>query len=552
MGIILFIIVGVSVFSILMLSEVNKQSAVIAEEVIPELNGAQELNLNVTKFRSEEYKHIVLSKKEDKAVVEMQMNEYRAIIGQQLEKMKLGGDPGIDEIMKQWDSYKDFHNQFVKLSRSMDIEGSLALLLGDMKTEYDAIAEFAQNQVETEEKNAANVSKEGEKKYLQSMFVLIISCVISLGAGLVAGILLLKAILKPLRKFQNELTVLASSGGDLTRKIDVATKDEMGDMANALNDFLHNLREIIFEVNENANAVMESSEYVSLQIETLNGNISDSSATIEELSAGMEETAASADEVNSSSTEIASSVSSLAKRASQGANMVVDINKRAIELKHNATKSRSVAVGTYEDSKKHLETAIRKAEEIEQINLLSNSIMDISNQTNLLALNASIEAARAGESGRGFAVVASEIGNLADSSKTTVIEIQKITKDVVDAVRDLSKGTINLIEFMDNTVISDYNNFVSVGDTYGKDANFVDELVTEISATSEELTATVEGIMRSIEDVTLAMSQGATGTQDVAKQVTEIALVATEVDVQSRKSAENAKKLKEVVEKFTV
>ena len=178
--------------------------------------------------------------------------------------------------------------------------------------------------------------------------------------------------------------------------------------------------------------------------------------------------------------------------------------------------------------------------------------MEISNQTNLLALNASIEAARAGESGKGFAVVASEIGSLADNSKSTVTEIQKITKDVVDAVRDLSQGTTNLIDFMDKTVIGDYNSFVNVGDAYGKDAGFVDELVSEISATSQELTATIEGIMRTIEDVSQAMTQGATGTQDVASQVTKIAQIAEEVESHSVNSQDKAQKLKDTVGKFTV
>ena len=297
---------------------------------------------------------------------------------------------------------------------------------------------------------------------------------------------------------------------------------------------------------------MESSVFVKDQMTSLSGDLSDSSATTEELSASMEETSASAQQISSSSTELVEAVSSLAERAAAGANMVNDINKRASELKYSATNSRSVAVGTYEDSKQKLELAIKRSEAIEEINHLSNSIMEISNQTNLLALNASIEAARAGDSGKGFAVVASEIGSLADNSKSTVTEIQKITKDVVDAVRDLSQGTTNLIDFMDKTVIGDYNSFVNVGDAYGKDAGFVDELVSEISATSQELTATIEGIMRTIEDVSQAMTQGATGTQDVASQVTKIAQIAEEVESHSTSSQEKAQKLKDTVGKFTV
>lgn len=550
--IIFLIMIGVSVFSIINLAEVNKESTVIANEIIPKLDGAYNLDFYIARYRSTEFKHVILSTNEDMDESEKQMDKYQSLIDQQLQKMKEEGNPGVDGIISTWESYKSTHAEFIKLSRNMDTEGCKTLLLGDMKTQYDAMSAFAEDQVKNENQNATTASELGDQLYMQSLIILIAVCVIALVIGFVLGMFLLKAILKPLKRFQSELTVLAANGGDLTKKIDINSKDEMGDMAKALNEFLQNLREIIAEVNVKATAVMEGSDFVRTQIESLNGNISDSSASIEELSAGMEETAASAEEVNGSSMEIVESVSSLADKASQGANMVVDISQRATELKHSATNSQEVAIRTYDNSKKQLEIAISNAEAIEQINILSNSIMQISNQTNLLALNASIEAARAGETGRGFAVVANEIGNLADDSKATVTEIQKITGTVVEAVRELSNGTKHLIEFMDSTVLNDYHSFVNVGDAYGKDASYVDELVSDISATSEELTATVESIMSAIEDVTTAMNQGAAGTQDVAKRITEIAQIAVDVDMQSRESAENARLLKTIVGKFVV
>jgi methyl-accepting chemotaxis protein len=550
--IILTIMMGVSIFSVIKLSDVNEESTIIANEIIPELNGAHDLNFYIARYRSTEFKHIILSTDKDMSDAEEQMNKFQTSIDRSLEELKAKNISGIDEILSTWESYKSTHTEFIKLSRNNDQNGSMALLMGDMKTQYDAMAEFAGTRVESENQDALNESARGDQLYVQSLITLIVVCITAVVIGIILGILLLKSILNPVKRFQKELSVLAESGGDLTKKIDINTKDEMGDMAKALNGFLHNLREIIKEVNEKATAVLDSSEYVRTRVESLNGNISDSSATIEELSAGMEETAASAEEVNVSSNEIVDVVSSLSEKASQGADVVVDISQRASELKHNAANSQDVAIRTYDNSRKQLEIAISKAEEIEQINVLSNSIMEISNQTNLLALNASIEAARAGEAGRGFAVVASEIGSLADNSKTTVSEIQKITGAVVDAVRDLSNGTKNLIQFMDGTVLNDYNSFVNVGDAYGKDAGYVDELVTDISASSQEMTATVEGIMSAIEEVTLAMNQGAEGTQDVAKRMTEIAQIADEVDMQSKESAENAKLLKAAVSKFTV
>ncbi|MFA9377496.1 MAG: methyl-accepting chemotaxis protein [Lachnotalea sp.] len=346
--------------------------------------------------------------------------------------------------------------------------------------------------------------------------------------------------------------LMICSGGDLTRTINIKSKDELGGLANSVNLFIQNIRAIIQEVNERANLVLHNSSVVSDCLVSLNENITDSSATVEELSAGMEETAASAEEVNVSSSEIEIAIGSMAEKASHGALAVVDIKSRATALKESALKSEIEANKIYNKAKSELETALVKSEKISEINALSNSIMEISAQTNLLALNASIEAARAGEAGRGFAVVASEIGKLADDSKSTVSKIQSITTEVVMAVDDLSNSAKHLVQFMDNTVLNDYKEIVQTGNAYEKDASFVDELVADISATSEELSATMEGIMKAINDVSVSMNDGAAGTENIAERITEIVQLVAEVDMQGKSSSETAILLKSAVGKFIV
>lgn len=551
-SLILAILIGISIFSLVKLAEVNDKSTVIAEEIIPAMNDANDLNFYLARFRSHEYKHITLSTSEDMDEAELTMLELQSSIEATLNIMKDHDVEGVDEAIVNWKAYLTVHQELIVASRDMDFDLSLSIMSGESKEKYDLMAAFAANEVVNAEDNSMAASLEGDKSYNLTRNVLVIVCIISIVAGVVIAMLILIAILRPLGKLQKELSTLAQSGGDLTKTIDVKSKDEIGALSNSVNAFIHNIRNIIVEVNERAESVQYSAEFVRSRVQSLNGNISDSSATIQELSAGMEETAASAEEVNTSSGEIEYAVSSLADKASQGAVAVVDISNRAGELKSNAAESQKVATQTYHNTKHQLEEAITRSEAIEQINVLSDSIMQISNQTNLLALNAAIEAARAGEAGRGFSVVADEISKLADSTKSTVSEIQKITGEVFTAVMDLSGGTKNLIDFMDNTVLQDYGSFVQVGEAYGKDAAFVDELVSDISATSEELTATMENIIKAIEDVTIAMNEGATGTQDIAKKMMEIAQIAVDVDKQSEASAESADLLKAAVGKFTV
>ncbi|MBO0563317.1 methyl-accepting chemotaxis protein, partial [Clostridium botulinum] len=167
-------------------------------------------------------------------------------------------------------------------------------------------------------------------------------------------------------------------------------------------------------------------------------------------------------------------------------------------------------------TKVELERAIESSKVVEQINVLSESIMEITSQTNLLALNAAIEAARAGEAGKGFSVVADEIRKLAEQSKDTVTEIQSITVKVIESVKNLSDSSSNLLTFVSTDMDNDYKTMLNVADKYSEDASFVDTLVTDFSSTSEDLLASLQDVLKTIEGVAQAASEGAGGTTDIA------------------------------------
>lgn len=166
---------------------------------------------------------------------------------------------------------------------------------------------------------------------------------------------------------------------------------------------------------------------------------------------------------------------------------------------------------------------------MEEISILSESIMAITTQTNLLALNAAIEAARAGEAGKGFSVVAEEIRNLAEQSKNAVSKIQDVTIQVTDAVNQLKESSVELLEFVAKDVAEDYNRFIGVSELYNKDATYVDELVGDFSATSEELLASIESVLGSINEIAKAASEGAYGTTDIAERTMNIMTKSNEV-----------------------
>ena len=205
------------------------------------------------------------------------------------------------------------------------------------------------------------------------------------------------------------------------------------------------------------------------------------------------------------------------------------------------------------ESMKAMQTkALEDIKIVDQIGILAESIMGITAQTNLLALNASIEAARAGEAGKGFAVVAEQIRVLAEQSKETVSNIQEVTQSVVGAVDNLAGDSARLLEFVGTDVVQNLEDFSQMADSYNDDAQKVDELVTDFSASSEELLASISGVMNGIGDVSKAASEGASGTTDIAQKTTVVVEKSSDIKEKASKAHASADVLKSQVEKFIV
>lgn len=242
----------------------------------------------------------------------------------------------------------------------------------------------------------------------------------------------------------------------------------------------------------------------------------------------------------------------IATRAQEGATEAEDIHSRASQTKTNAVEIRRKMEQVQKEIRSSLQKALEDAKVVEQIGILADSILTITGQTNLLALNASIEAARAGDAGRGFAVVAEEIRVLAEQSQEAVANIQSVTENVNRAVGNLANDSNRLLDFVDKDVVASFDIFEKMADDYNEDATKINELVSNFSATSEELLASLNSISEAIDGITLASNDSAAGTTNIAQKTVSIVNESAEVMKSAKAAEQSAEELRKNVNNFKI
>jgi Methyl-accepting chemotaxis protein len=550
-------LVGVSGYSIVVLNQVNQKSTEMQVVWMPGLIHSQKIDTLAANFRIKELQHVISTNTTDMDQYEKDADGYKVQIENELKLMQseLKNDKDkefYNKIKTDWDAYYSYHAQVIGYSRKLDTQDAMALLNGKSKEARDELQKAANSLVEYNTAGANNASLEGDKAYALTFKILLTICISVIAISIILATMIIFGIVRPIGKLKGKLKELVERGGDLTQQIEVTSTDEIGDLALNTNAFIQNIRQILVEVNSSAEGVDKAGEKTIGYLSDLNSYVEDTSAVVEELAAGSEETAATAQEVYSSSIEIQNAVVSIAEKAQQGSDAVKKISERATTLKKNAVESQHQANIIYEGTKGKVEQALQKSDAVNQINVLSDAILGIATQTNLLALNAAIEAARAGEAGKGFAVVADEIRKLAEDSRSTVTEIQKVTQEVVDSVRALADGSNEIMSFIDITVKKDYAEMKNTGEQYSKDAEFVNDLVTDFSATSEELAASIDAILTAINEVSKTVNEGASGNQLIAEKAVTIVEKVDQVKKQTNISSENVNSLKGAIGKFTI
>ncbi|MGD8188415.1 methyl-accepting chemotaxis protein [Brevibacillus ginsengisoli] len=354
------------------------------------------------------------------------------------------------------------------------------------------------------------------KHNLLTLFTLSFSVIVVI---IVCAVLFSLRLTKPLEYTTAYLARLAK--GDFRSEMeskDSRLQDEIGVLIRSSSNMRDSIRQIITGITQESEEVNRLLHQTMEHMGHLNGQIEDISATTEEMSAGMQQTAASTEEMNASASGIRRAVENISARLVAAEASTQEINQRAKELKDSALHSQAVAQEMYLQTNQKLKDAIQKSSAVQQIGQLSTAIMNIAAQTNLLSLNASIEAARAGEAGKGFSVVALEIRKLAEHSRDSATEIQEVVNSVMEAVQHLSDSSSEVMGFIDQQVIQDYQLQIVTAEKYNEDAHMISRMMADFSETTHQLLTSIELMTNSLNEISIATSQGAIGTTDIAEK----------------------------------
>ncbi len=350
-----------------------------------------------------------------------------------------------------------------------------------------------------------------------------------------------KTMLKSLsiihREIQNLVKGIDQNEGDLTQRISILSNDEISDITGVINLFIAKLQEIMKLVVGNAKRMDEVVSEVRSSVLTSNDNVSDLSAVTEELAATMQEVDFSAKSIKGNAESVRDDVAIIADKTNK-------INEFSVGMKMNADKMEQDARVNMEQTSQKvaymleiLNQSIEDSKSVDQINHLTDDILGISSQTNLLALNASIEAARAGEAGKGFAVVADEIRHLAESSKEAANRIQQINGIVMIAVQNLSNNANHLVEYMQDSILPEFDLFMKNSLLYQENATYIHNSMQEFTLMTEELQNAMNEITTSIAMITSAIDEGANGISGAAESTQNLV---RDIEVINTQMEENA------------
>ena len=552
------IAVVTSILSIMNADSISKKGNDIANNYLVTIENVGYLSESTQKLTRSAYSYIVAEGDAAKKSVKDNIESIKSEIDGYMKDYEQSLDENEETA---YSSYKNYYSQFLTQFAVLEKYVDTNQTVNASKLANNNLVDVC-NSLESALDDMTNNEVEAADRAMRQMHALAafakttggVCLVVAIGALIVASLISTRKVVNPIVKTNKELKEISAlindNNGDLTKRVNVKSSDEIGQLAQGINQFLDILQNTIGKIVEGSKNLDNMINSVGENVTVSNDNAQDVSSAMEELSATMQEIAATIQTVSDNTESVGKNVVDIADKTEQINNYSQDMRERADSLAKSADENKRTTDEMIGNIVGTLKKAIEDSKSVERVNELTGEILNISSQTNLLALNASIEAARAGEAGKGFAVVADEIRQLADSSRDTANNIQAINEHVTSAVYQLIDNSNKIIKYIEETILADYDSFVQAGAQYNEDACYISETMQEFAEKTEKLKELMKNTVESIEGISSGVEQSANAVTSSAVSTSQLVEQMNSIDKEMSESRNTVGELKAQTDVF--
>lgn len=548
-----------NVMSVSNIRNVNRSAVQISEVSLKNVSGLAEIQKQTQDIHNLGLSHIIAVDLDSMIQLVEKIRSQEDALEKDLESYKIYVTPDTkkeyNDIKKNYEELKYECANVMAFSAAGKSEDAYELANGKISKCADAIESDIESIKKIVNQDANAQRQKLTSAYHSSIGTSIVTILISIAALFSAMVAVLRWVIYPLANTNREMNEIISEidnrQGDLTRRVTITNNKEVASVGGGINAFMAKLQEIFRMISSNSRDLEGVVNEVRESVQTSNGSVSDLSALTEELSATMQDISDNASRINENTESVAGEVKSIAEKTIEINQYTKEMKEHAEAMEHAARENMDTTGAKVNDIVSVLSQAIEDSNSVNQVDNLTNDILNIASQTNLLALNASIEAARAGDAGKGFAVVASEISQLAAASQEAANNIQSINAIVITAVHNLADNANGLVEYMNEKILPEFQKFVESGGAYHDKATFIEGVMADFEAKTDSLQNSMDEITNSVNTISHAIEEGVSGVVSAADSTQ---VLVSDMDKISKKMDENfaiAEGLKKETSVFT-
>ena len=548
-----------NVMSVSNIRNVNRSAVQISEVSLKNVSGLAEIQRQTQDIHNLGLSHIIAVDLDSMIQLVEKIRSQEDALEKDLESYKTYVTPDTqkeyNDIKKKYEELKYECANVMAFSAAGKKEDAYELANGKISKCADAIESDIESIKKIVNQDANAQRQKLTSAYHSSIGTSIVTILISIAALFSAMVAVLRWVIYPLANTNREMNEIISGidnqQGDLTRRVTITNNKEVASVGGGINAFMAKLQEIFRMISSNSRDLEGVVNEVRESVQTSNGSVSDLSALTEELSATMQDISDNASRINENTESVAGEVKSIAEKTIEINQYTKEMKEHAEAMEHAARENMDTTGAKVNDIVSVLSQAIEDSNSVNQVDNLTNDILNIASQTNLLALNASIEAARAGDAGKGFAVVASEISQLAAASQEAANNIQSINAIVISAVHNLADNANGLVEYMNEKILPEFQKFVESGGAYHDKATFIESVMADFEAKTDSLQNSMDEIANSVNTISHAIEEGVSGVVSAADSTQ---VLVSDMDKISKKMDENfaiAEGLKKETSVFT-